>query len=243
MRIIAAFGQSNISGRDSVVEMRSGVPANRKRLWKFTAANTWDACREPVDGPSGSLYPILDDMNAGVSPASSMLDTIAVEFPNEHFGVSISAKGGTEISQWSPNSDPKSLYGASLSRTRAAIGTGNTLSAIVWYQGETDAALGKQWYWEGKFLQLVHFWRYNFSNPDLPVIIVGIGDVGPNVLNIDKNNWRELQDIQANISAHNVVAVSAAGLPLMDDQQHLTSSGAIALGERIGRAVIPFLRR
>lgn len=240
-RSIALMGQSNASGRDTPLALPAGVPANRSRAWKFTHANAWATCLEPADGPGGSIYPILDDINAGVSPASSMLDALAVSFPNEHFGVVVSAKGGTTIAQWSPASATNTLYGAALARMRAAEATGTSIEAVVWYQGETDAGNGTQSSWLAAFTALVKFWRLNLNKPDLPVVLVQIGDLGSNVLNVVPANWTALQTIQAGTSIPNVTVVSAAGLPLMSDGQHLTAAAQVELGRRIAAALRPFL--
>lgn len=83
-----------------------------------------------------------------------------------------------------------------------------SLSAVVWYQGESDTSLEESKYYKEELEILIKKWREDLRNPILPFVVVQIA-------NYDFRNdkgWQTLQKAQLDIqhSAQNVKTVVSA---------------------------------
>lgn len=80
------------------------------------------------------------------------------------------AIGGTSITQWEKGG---TLYTQMINRTRAALENGGALTALLWYQGESDATekkLADQY--EENLISFFKNVRADLNKDDLPIIQV-----------------------------------------------------------------------
>jgi hypothetical protein len=106
---------------------------------------------------------------------------------------------------------------------------------VLWYQGESDAASSVlAAAWPLAFTELVAALRSDLAAPDLPIVVVSIGDppvTGRYAARFPA--WSEIQAVQASLTIDNVRIVAAAGLPRNADELHLSTAGQLALGRRM----------
>lgn len=72
-----------------------------------------------------------------------------------------------------------------------------SLSAVVWYQGESDTTEAEARVYDQELACLVTDWRTILGDPSLPFIIVQIADYQPRA----DRGWRALQEAQARAAA------------------------------------------
>ncbi|KAG2564925.1 hypothetical protein PVAP13_7NG108600 [Panicum virgatum] len=96
--------------------------------------------------------------------------------------------------------------------------------------GFVPAAVGgtRIWMW-----RLVNDFRADLGIPDLLVIQVGLASGEGNYTDI-------VREGQKNIKLPNVILVDAIGLPLQDDQLHLSTEAQLWLGDMLGQAYLKF---
>lgn len=129
MRLVLLVGQSNMSGRAPVdEEHRRPI----ERCLKLTRDGLWAEAVNPFH---------FDRRHCGVGPADEFARRYLAEHPGETLGLVPCAVGGSPVSSWTPS--PKGRrginYRAALERARLAQKNGQIV-AILWHQGETDAA-------------------------------------------------------------------------------------------------------
>ena len=121
LEIYVLAGQSNMSGRASL----EGLPAFKNAAHASVyRAGRWRPAREPVS----------DDPAAKLGPSLSFADALYDLRPRP-IGLVNCAMGATKIRQWQPSENPKSLFGACVSRAQEASKRG-TIKGFLWYQGE-----------------------------------------------------------------------------------------------------------
>ncbi len=67
------------------------------------------------------------------------------------------------------------------------------VSAVVWYQGESDASSGEAPFYKDELKLMIDIWRKDFNNPSLPFVIVQIADTYKGI------GWKTLQKAQYDI--------------------------------------------
>lgn len=234
--IYVLMGQSNMSGRgvvaDAPLELRTPDP----RIMLYGNDGVWKPAVEPVDAYEGQIDAVSTDLIAAVGPALAFARALAGESERRIILVPC-AKGGSAIGQWTPSTDRATLYGSCLARVSEAAPRGR-LAGLLWYQGETDAERpDRAAAWASNFTQVVQAFRADIGAPDLKVLVVGLGDrplTGPYAGRF--GSWAVVQGAQASLALPNHVHVSAAGLPMNEDQLHLSTAGQIALGRRMAEA-------
>ncbi len=236
-QVFLLMGQSNMSGRGDLVELAPEYLAADPRIRLLANDGTLKLAREPLDSAENQIDAVSADRSAGVGPALAFAKAVIAERPESTIVLVPCAKGGTLISAWAPAEGRSTLYGSCLGRARAAADHGR-IAGVLWYQGESDAdSVELAQAWTGAFLNLVSALRADLSIPDLPVLMVSIGDRplnGPYAARFPA--WRELQEIQNSVSAPGVTVVPAASLARADDELHLSAAGAAELGERLALA-------
>jgi hypothetical protein len=126
-------GQSNMSGRGNLSELP--VFQNASGVWIYKNNGVWqNPGQEPTDSASGETFSALIDSSAAASCAMSFADAM-VPLRNCEIGIVMSAKGGSGINEWKRDWDVRSLYGAMLMRTRAALEQtpGAQIKGFIWY--------------------------------------------------------------------------------------------------------------
>ncbi len=70
-----------------------------------------------------------------------------------------------------------------------------SLSAVVWYQGESDASLAESRVYGAELKELIRVWRDSFSDASLPFVVVQIADY----INRAGEPWKNIQKAQYDI--------------------------------------------
>ncbi len=129
MKLILCMGQSNMAGRGRPEASDREPVAN---VWKLTRENTW---------VRGSTPYHFDRDFAGVGPVDEFVRRYVAAHPGETVGVVPCAVGGSGVATWfeSRKGDKGKNLETALARAQVALSNG-TFIAILWHQGETDAA-------------------------------------------------------------------------------------------------------
>ena len=107
-----------------------------------------------------------------------------------------------------------------------------SLSAVVWYQGESDSTVEEARVYKQELAEMINIWRKDLKNDDLPFIVVQIADYDPR----DDEGWHTIQRAQADISKEldNVKTVISADVCEKDNIHPPTKD---ILSERIAKAL------
>lgn len=70
-----------------------------------------------------------------------------------------------------------------------------SVSAVVWYQGESDTSDGEAKVYKQELSALIDIWRNDFDNPALPFVVVQIADCDSRMCDA----WKLIQEHQYNI--------------------------------------------
>lgn len=231
------MGQSNMSGRGDLAELPPDLQTSDSRIRVLSNDGVLRLAREPLDNPENQIDTVSADRSAGVGPAFAFAKAVIAERPQSSIVLVPCAKGGTLIAAWAPAEGRDTLYGSCLARAREAAEVG-TIAGVLWYQGESDSDnydLASAW--PGRFEILVSTLRSDLGIPGLPVLMVSIGDRpvnGPYAARFPA--WCELQGAQNAFSVPGVTVVPAAALDRNDDELHLSTPGAVELGQRLSTA-------
>lgn len=141
--LAAIAGQSNASGRADTPPAPSGaymaVLFGNDYAWLRLTAAPYDSALNQLDIVSADTPPYVNQAAAGsFVPA---LATAYMATTGEPFGAVPAAMGSTSITAWLPTAnrfDRATLYGSLVYRIREVGG----VRAVLWWQGERDAANG-----------------------------------------------------------------------------------------------------
>ncbi|KAL9141479.1 hypothetical protein ABFS82_14G106700 [Erythranthe guttata] len=229
-QIFILAGQSNMSGRggvdknkiwDGVVPAESSADA--AKIFRLGPDHrSWEAAAEP-------LHQGLDSNRVcGVSPGMAFAN--AVKECVGAVGLVPCAVAGTAIKDWARGTEP---YENLVRRAKAAAaGGGGEIKAMLWYQGEKDtftaedAAVYKE-----KTERLILNVREDLDLPSLPVILVALPSGRAYLEKV-----REIQ--KGGIELPNVVCVDAKGLPLEEDNLHITTEAHVKLGMMLANSYL-----
>ncbi len=114
-----------------------------------------------------------------------------------------------------------------------------SLSAVVWYQGESDASQDEALVYAKELSILIEKWRDDFCNNDLPFVIVQIADLIKDGPWRDLDAWKLLQEAQLDVQkfTHNVVTVISKDVCENDDIHPKTKH---ILARRVADALMSF---
>jgi sialate O-acetylesterase len=253
-------GQSNMEG---VGQEADSLPPD-ERVWVFSSAGNWEIAQDPIHKLWESFTPVHLDLSRAGSPAdqwpgdeqvladwaknrAGSAAGLGVAFgqamadgTGRPVGLIPAAHGGTSLEQWNPAKKSEgghSLYGAMLERLAKA---GGKLRGILWYQGCSDANEE----WAPSYLDRMAAWvaaaRSDTGLPDLPVLVVQIG----NLVQPDLGGWgpkwwdmiREALRRLPEVVPHTTVT-SAVDLGLTDCI-HIHTPGLHRLGRRLARQAL-----
>lgn len=236
-QVFLLMGQSNMSGRGDLAELPPDWHIPDPRIRVLSNDGVLRPALEPLDSADNQIDAVSFDRSAGVGPALAFAKAVIEERPESSILLVPCAKGGTLIAAWAPAESRDTLYGSCLARAREAAELG-TIAGVLWYQGESDTdRYDLTSAWPGAFADLIAAVRADLGKPDLPVLMVSIGDWpvnGPYAARFPA--WRELQAAQDAFSAPGVTVIAAAGLDRNDDELHLSTDGAIELGRKLAHA-------
>jgi sialate O-acetylesterase len=139
------------------------------------------------------------------------------------------------MDQWSPalkSQRGDSYYGATLRRFNEV---GGRVKGILWYQGESDANPKAAAEYADKFEKLIHAFRQDFIQPELPFYYV---QIGRHVSLANQKEWNMVQEFQRRLESTipKVGMVPAVDLSL-DDGIHVSTPDLKRLGRRLADQV------
>lgn len=110
------------------------------------------------------------------------------------------------------------------------------VSAVVWYQGESDAAEEEARVYCDELCALIDVWRNDFGNENLPFVVVQLADN----INSEQKSWALIQEAQMDVQSkrQNVRTVISADVCENDDIHPKTK---YKLAGRISQAVMELL--
>eukprot|EP01087_Luapelamoeba_hula_P005201 TRINITY_DN15285_c0_g1_i1.p1 TRINITY_DN15285_c0_g1~~TRINITY_DN15285_c0_g1_i1.p1 ORF type:complete len:327 (+),score=31.66 TRINITY_DN15285_c0_g1_i1:30-1010(+) len=250
-QLILLAGQSNMAGRGLLAQAPSYLvqsPFSDKedlnfhgadRVFRWTMADEWEVAREPLHwdvdtskpggiGPGFVFTLHLRTLLHGKGSESPLLGPV---------GVIPCAQGNTRIEQWKPGRG--FYYERMLSRTKAALGSHpqNNLAMLLWYQGESDAieADDAQKYAE-RFRHMLTSFREAIGRPDLPVVMVLPYVDAPHRMPLIADVREQQKTLLGTIP--NLIQVDSKGLPLHQDNIHLSTDAQLQLGQRMAAAYL-----
>ncbi|XP_057783026.1 probable carbohydrate esterase At4g34215 [Salvia miltiorrhiza] len=219
-------GQSNMSGRggvhkdqwDGVVPPESAADVDM--IFRLNAGLEWEAAHEP-------LHQGLDaNRTCGVGPglafANALKERVGV------VGLVPCAVAGTQMKDWAPGAEH---YERMVKRAKAAAARGGEIAAVLWYQGEKDTFLKEDAdLYRDNVEKLILSLRQHLHLPSLPVILVALAS--------GREYMEKVRDAQKGINLPNVVCVDALGLPLQEDNLHITTEAHIKLGHMMAHSYL-----
>lgn len=238
LSIFILAGQSNMVGRGDLADLPVGFNQPDDQIWLFGNDDLWKPALEPLDDARNQVDLISADYSAGAGPGLAFAKELRSLRPVMKIGLVPCALSGSMIDQWLVQGKAETLYGSCIRRARAAASRGR-VAGLLWYQGESDTQTPEMIrQWPGKFKLLVKRFRTDLAKPELPVVFVQIGDLGPRFRNERfQTLWKAMHKIQARTSVAHGAMVSARGLRLMPDGVHLSSEAGIALGRKMAVAM------
>ena len=129
MKLILCIGQSNMAGRAVMTEDDRQIVEG---AYKLNRDDKWVKAKAPYH---------FDRKYAAVGPVDEFVKLYLKEHPGETVGVVPCAVGGTSVRTWVAEGKrgPGGNFVRALERAKIAAGNGKFI-AILWHQGETDAA-------------------------------------------------------------------------------------------------------
>lgn len=152
-------GQSNMAGRGFIKE----VPIICNERIRVLRNGRWQIMMEPIH---------YDRPYAGVGPAASFAVAWCNKNENKEIGLIPCADGGTSLDDWSVEGP---LFKHAVLQARLAKQS-SKLDGILWHQGESDSVSKKYKDYNEKFSKIVNAFRKELDEPDIPIIIGGMGD-------------------------------------------------------------------
>ncbi|KAF7817465.1 putative carbohydrate esterase [Senna tora] len=239
-KIFILAGQSNMAGRGGVVnDTVTGiarwdgvVPREcRGNRWivRLNAGLEWVEAQEP-------LHQDIDETKTnGIGPGMAFGNRILKKKKKGELGVVglvPCAIGGSNISEWERG---KVLYNQMMRRAKASLQQGGTISALLWYQGESDTLTYHDAHaYATRLRKFFSDVRDQLHSPLLPIIQVALASgSGPYI--------ETVREAQLGMDLLNLRTVDAKGFPLEPDGLHLSTSAQVHLGHMMADAFLPFL--
>ncbi|PSA98465.1 sialate O-acetylesterase [Bacillus halotolerans] len=158
MHSFLLVGQSNMAGRGFLKD----VPMICNEHIKVLRNGRWQIMMEPIN---------YDRAFVGVGPAASFAAAWCRKNEDKEIGLIPCAEGGTSLDDWSVEG---SLFEHAILQAKLAKRS-SKLEGVLWHQGENECSSGRSKLYHEKFLEVVEAFRHELCEPDLPIIIGGIG--------------------------------------------------------------------
>ncbi|KAK8477670.1 hypothetical protein V6N13_085641 [Hibiscus sabdariffa] len=231
--IFILSGQSNMAGRGGKFkhphlndsQWDGVVPPEcqpHPSILRLSATLNWEPAREP-------LHRDIDTRKVcGVGPGMSFANAVRDHLGGGCLGLVPCAVGGTAIEEWDRG---QQLYENMLKRSKESLKTKGEIKALLWYQGESDTSSHHDAEaYKGNMERLIHNVREDLGLPSLPIIQVAIASGG--------EYMEKVREAQLGIDLPNVTCVDAKGLPLKEDNLHLTTEAEVSLGRMLADAFL-----
>lgn len=220
-------GQSNMAGRGAVAaEDKTPHP----RVFVLNRLNRWVPAVDPLH---------FDKSWAGVGPGLTFGKVMAEADPNVTIGLIPCAVGGSPISVWKPHAyyQPVNVYPYDDMIVRYRIATQHgVLKGVLWHQGEGDSNPTDGPLYVSRLTELIQRLRTEFQVPNL--LFVAGTFVDAYIARVPDSQFVLAAIRKVAGADENVLWITGAGLPCMDDRVHFNAAGARALGRRYAEAVL-----
>ena len=175
--LVLMIGQSNMAGR-GVVTTENDTLNNRvfslRKQYNYSTRRDdnykWEVAKDPIH---------WDKAGAGVGPGRSFAEEYLKDHPDMYVCLVPVACGGTDIAEFMPGMQSRGTYSYPWDDAVvriAAASTDGTWGAILFHQGENDAASAeKANAYEPRLFDLLARTRAEIKGPDVPIIIGQIG--------------------------------------------------------------------
>jgi hypothetical protein len=172
-QIFILSGQSNMSGRGGVTKNHHWdgvVPPEchpNASILRLSAKLHWDPAHEPLHADIDAKK--VCGVGPGMSFANAVRERVGV------VGLVPCAVGGTAIKEWARG---EHLYESMVGRARESVKGGGEISALLWYQGESDTLHQHDAEaYQGNMERFINNVREDLGLPSLPIIQVGLFQV------------------------------------------------------------------
>lgn len=234
--IIAFLGQSNSSGKADLGSVPTYPQSSNMKM--IGNDGILKAYSDPYDDNTNALIGRLSDTSPQLSYAGQVINDMAAVSGKVTAALPCNLGGTSLTNDWTPQ------FPASGTRTTfAGVGYAafqqlrltkdyGVLRAIVFHQGESDAALGTPAIDYQMHLN-AYFDLLQETFPNVPIILVSLHDwhVG---ISATESNWNAIKTVQENFVRSGVAVVPAAGKSVISgDEVHLDAAGLISLGSDI----------
>jgi len=235
MHLFILAGQSNMVGWSPIPEgERTDL-----RIYLFGKDYRWRLADHPIEDAFNQVDMVSENRIAGFGPGMDFAFASLERHPELVIGLIPCAKNSSGIIQWQRNLSDQSLYGSCLKRVRAASPMGS-VAAILFFQGETDAADPIQYPdpppypsgWSELFTAFVTSFRNDLGKPNLPVVFAQIGSVWSSD---GFPNWEVVKEQQASTRLPASAMIITEDLPLLDGL-HFTTDSYRTIGRRFAEA-------
>jgi hypothetical protein len=235
MRLFILAGQSNMVGMAPIPEGEKTDP----HIYVFGKDYRWRIADHPIEDAFNQVDMVSQNGDAAFGSAMEFAFASLERHPEIVIGLIPCAKSSSGIVQWQRNLGDQSLYGSCLKRARAASPMG-TISGILFFQGETDAADPIQypeppphpWEWSDLFTAFITDLRNDLHQPELPVVFAQIGtNWSPQAY----PNWDVVMNQQATLELDMSAKIITEDLPLLDGI-HFTADSYRIIGKRFADA-------
>jgi Carbohydrate esterase, sialic acid-specific acetylesterase len=214
--VFLLIGQSNMAGRGKIEPEDQVAPP---RVFTWTQDGRWRPATAPIHFDRPAI--------AGVGPGVAFGRSVAESHPSWTVGLVPSAVGGSSLDEWRPGGK---YYSDALARTRAALGAGGRLTAILWHQGESDNNPEKAASYVARFRVMIQQLRSDLGSPEIPVLA---GELGRFTAAAQRIN-PQLALLPATVSR--CALATSEGLTDKGDKLHFDSRSARELGRRYADA-------
>ena len=240
--LVLLAGQSNMSGRgyltqEDITEI-PGLSAIRRDFKWIPAVDPFNYDRLSMLGLADSNDPfevtglaVNGTRRAGVGPGRTFGKYMKQYFPDREIGLIPASIGGTPVAAWLPGGkdawSDAHPYDDCLKLAREAMKTGHIV-AILWHQGETDAANRTPDY--KKMLKtVVSNFRNDLDLPDVPFILGELGSFLDPAWPVAEYN-RMIKEVSRELPRMGWVAT--ADLADRGDKLHFSAESQHLLGRR-----------
>lgn len=155
-------GQSNMAGRGFLKD----VPLIFDEQIKMLRNGKWQTMVEPIN---------YDRLNAGVGLSASFAAAWRMKNQFDDIGLIPCADGGSSLDDWSIDGI---LFKHAIAQAKLGQKT-SKVEGILWHQGENDANPVKALHYNEKFSVIAKAFRDELNNPELPIIMGGLGNFLP----------------------------------------------------------------
>ncbi|MBI1327530.1 MAG: hypothetical protein GC136_07805 [Alphaproteobacteria bacterium] len=242
MNVVAFLGQSNASGQGNIGSVPTYTNTSLMKL--IGNDGVLKSYADPFDATASAILPRLSDGTApALSYAGRVIDLVAGATGKTTAAVPVTLPTTSIVSDWTPEfaaATNRKTYGAVLfaavHQLRMAKQHGR-MKAIVYHQGERDAALATSSANYAAHLQLVCR-ELQRECPGVPIYIISL-HTWHSGTGATETNWNNIQTAQNNFVMAGVSVIPAAGKSVISGTEvHLDAAGLISLGDDIAAAII-----